>query len=218
MPFRSTSDFERFCKEKILYLDQRINYLRKQHEDKVAWNKEHADEIMDELSAYGSWMSDEEPGPGHWYPSEQDDLKEIYQYEAVVRKWRKVLQDTVKHLLQLDLSEMDMDSFPKDICELTYLTLFNIAGNKLLELPKEVGKLVNLVEFDLSNNQLTSLPAEIGMLINLSNLNLANNQLTSLPPTISKLSHLTSLDLSGNKFELPPDEIGELVNLKVLKV
>ena len=238
MSHQTASDFEMFCEKQISHFDSDLIYKKSRHEQQVNFNREHADEIMDDLSAYGSWMSNEEPTPEHWYPSEQEDLIAIYQCEALAKKWRGVLQDVTNHSLQLDLSAMELSSFPKEIFALSYLTSLNISDNKLLALPKEIGNLVNLAKLDLSNNQLDSLPAEIGRLQNLKSLNLSGNQITSLPPEIGqlvsleilivshrlahlpaqigKLHHLTHLDISGNRLISLPSEIGKLKQLTIL--
>lgn len=218
MSTQTNNDFEKFCKEQISFLNLVVENKHSQHEEKVNFNKEHADDIMDDLRAGGSWMLSDEPTPEHWYPEEQDDLFAISHGKMLAHKWKTVLQEVINRSLQLDISEMDLISFPIDICKLSYLTSLNVSGNKLSVLPKEIAALVNITKLDLSNNQLVSLPPELGKFSNLTHLNLSDNKLSVLPRNIAKLSHLISLDVSRNKFALPPDEVRELGNLKTLKM
>jgi len=115
------------------------------------------------------------------------------------------LRYTIKqliNLLELDLSNSQLNHLPKEIGLLTNLQKLYLHKNRLPELPKEIGLLINLQKLDLGNNRLTQLPEEIGALINLIYLYLHNNLLTQLSEEISTLINLRSLFVSKNQLDI----------------
>jgi Leucine-rich repeat (LRR) protein len=118
----------------------------------------------------------------------------------------------------LDLRNVGLTYFPREISYLTNLQSLDLSDNQLIEIPSEIGHLSNLTQLNLSNNQLTSVPPEIGQLSNLTSLSLGGNQLTAMPPEIGHLSNLTQLNLSNNQLTAVPPEIGQLLNLTQLNL
>ena len=85
----------------------------------------------------------------------------------------------------------------------------DLSGLGLIKLPKEIAQLSNLTLLNLNSNQLASLPKEIAQLSNLSHLYLNSNQLASLPKEIAQLSNLTELYLHANKeLKIPVEILG----------
>ncbi len=74
---------------------------------------------------------------------------------------------------RLDLREMGLAFFPREICTLTML-----------------------LELSLAANDMKIIPHDIKLLSGLSKLRLQENMLTLLPPEIGELNKLTSIDLS----------------------
>ncbi len=117
----------------------------------------------------------------------------------------------------LDLSELDLYSLPKEISlYFTGLQTLDLARNKLQTVPPQIASFVNLRSLDLTHNQFKTLPEEFGNLIRLRELSLADNMLTDLPEEFGKLSAMKRLDLSGNQFTALPVEILDLVKLREL--
>ena len=127
-------------------------------------------------------------------------IKGDEQFFDYAKKIEEVAEPIKAESIKLDLICNQLTNLPKEIGQLTNLTLLNLWDNQLKSLPKEIGQLTNLTSLRLLKTQLTSLPKEIGQLTKLSKLSLFNNQLTSLPKEIGQLTKLTELDLSENKF------------------
>ena len=131
------------------------------------------------------------------------------------------LRYTIKqliNLLELDLSNSQLNHLPKEIGLLTNLQKLYLHKNRLPELPKEIGLLINLQILYLNNNQLNQLPKEIELLINLQKLDLGNNRLTQLPEEIGALINLIYLYLHNNLLTQLSEEISTLINLRSLFV
>jgi leucine-rich repeat protein SHOC2 len=71
-------------------------------------------------------------------------------------------------------------SLPDSICNITNLSVLNLAWNSLTSLPENIGELKNLTELYLQNNQLSNLPGSMRHLTNLACLSLNNNPLVDL--------------------------------------
>mgnify|MGYP003652272687 CR=1 FL=1 len=116
----------------------------------------------------------------------------------------------------LNLSDSNLTSLPKEIGQLTQLKFLNLNGNNFTSLPKEIEQLTQLKWLELSGNNFTSLPKEIGQLTQLEELDLSENNLTSLPKEIGQFTQLKKLKLSGNNLVSLPKEIGQLTQLEWL--
>ena len=130
---------------------------------------------------------------------------------------KKIQKSLENNSTQLDLSDLDLTSFPPELGNLLHLKKLNLSGNQLTSLPPEIGNLSNLEILLLGDNQLTSLPPEIKKLSNLETLSLYYNQFTSLPEFESgNLSKLKHLELGDNKLVHISSKIKNLSNLETL--
>ncbi len=109
------------------------------------------------------------------------------------------------NLIELYLTNNQLNILPPEISQLTNLTTLNISKNQLSTLPPEIIQLINLKELYLVSNQLNIFPPEILQLTSLTKLDLSGNQISTLPPEISQLTNLTELDLEDNLLKLPPE-------------
>lgn len=101
----------------------------------------------------------------------------------------------------------------------THVTMISLASNNLIgQTPRQLGDLTQLTVLALQNNQLTGTMLSIGNLINLEQLFLGNNQLTGGIPSQLYEMKLKVLQLSGNPELLDhiPQEITMLKTLEVL--
>ena len=130
--------------------------------------------------------------------------------------WPRVTLDANGKVIELFLSNIELEILPKTIGNLTQLKILYLSGNKLTTLPAEIGNLTQLTLLSLSRNDLTKVPSEIGNLTQLIVLFLSSNDLTTLPAEIGNLTQLTDLDLSSNDLTTVPPEIGNLTQLKKL--
>ncbi|CAH8561302.1 unnamed protein product [Schistosoma intercalatum] len=121
--------------------------------------------------------------------------------------------ETLKHLVELDLSYNQIGHLPDSIGELVSLEILDLTSNRLEGLPNRIGELVRLVQLELESNQIKSIPLNIGQLCQLQTLNLDVNKLSRLPSTIGNLNNLRKLRVKDNLLQRLPPEIGKLQNL-----
>ncbi|XP_067886900.1 leucine-rich repeat-containing protein 30-like [Heterodontus francisci] len=109
-----------------------------------------------------------------------------------------------------------MGTVPREIGQLSNLTVLKLDTNELREIPAEVGALQKLEMLTLSNNQLSSLPAETERLQQLQSLHLASNNFQQFPVQVCQLRRLSFLDASDNKIKSLPHSISNLERLETL--
>ncbi len=98
-----------------------------------------------------------------------------------------------------NLEHRGMTLVPREISQLTFLTVLRLGNNRLICLPKEIWSLAKLEMLSLDGNQLTTIPKEIGQLKTLTGLDLSSNRLTSLPDEICQLKALKKFYLRNNQ-------------------
>ena len=113
-------------------------------------------------------------------------------------------------------------SIPREIGNLTGLTILNLSNNTLSGIiPSEIGNLTSLTYLSFFTNSITgAIPREIGNLTKLTTLQLAANSLSgSIPSTIGNLTNLTFLGLWTNQLSGSiPRELGNLTGLTSLNL
>ncbi|KAF9593126.1 hypothetical protein IFM89_020336 [Coptis chinensis] len=134
----------------------------------------------------------------------------------------------LKHLRYLNLSNMNIASLPKSVCNLRNLQILVLSSNlKLTTLPPSIGNLKQLRCLDLYQVGIRVLPESICCLTNLQTLNLQKcRNLKMLPKNLSKMRKLRKLVIGSDIYvdinmEDPmlthmPLGIGELTCLKQL--
>ncbi|KAF9592952.1 hypothetical protein IFM89_019256 [Coptis chinensis] len=132
------------------------------------------------------------------------------------------------HLRYLNLSNMNIASLPKSVCNLRNLQILVLSHNlKLTTLPPSIGNLKQLRCLDLYQVGIRVLPESICCLTNLQTLNLEKcRNLKMLPKNLSKMRKLRKLAIRSDNYininmEDPmlthmPLGIGELTCLKQL--
>lgn len=121
-------------------------------------------------------------------------------------------------LIKLDLSELNLDTLPESIVQLSWLQTLSLEGNQLTTLPEFISQLSHLRWLDMDNNQLRSLPESVTQLPQLQWLYLSGNKLTSLPKFLARLSQLRTLTLSRNELTSLPVFISEFSQLERLSL
>lgn len=124
-----------------------------------------------------------------------------------------VKKDTVKRIGEIRLIGKGITMLPKDIGQLSELTLLQLDSNAISSLPAELGNCKALTNLTLTYNKLTGLPPELGNLDSLHTLFLSHNTLTSLPDNIGNLKSLNNAEFDFNELSGLPASIGSLVNL-----
>ncbi|XP_026771416.2 leucine-rich repeat-containing protein 18 [Pangasianodon hypophthalmus] len=119
---------------------------------------------------------------------------------------------------RLDLSNMEITTFPKCILKLCDVDELDLSRNMLKKIPDLLNKFVNLRLLDLHSNHLEQLPEAIGHLQKLQNFNVCNNMLTTsgIPRTLGLLRNLKKLNLGMNRIETVPPFIAGLKELSEL--
>ena len=104
---------------------------------------------------------------------------------------------------RLDLREMGLAFFPREICTLTMLIDLSLSSNEMRTIPPDIGTLTNLTKLKMSDNILVQLPKEIGELVELQYVDLSQNELQYLPNEVGAMlacapspSHSPSLSLA----------------------
>ncbi|MHA1991971.1 MAG: leucine-rich repeat domain-containing protein [Candidatus Hodarchaeales archaeon] len=127
--------------------------------------------------------------------------------------------DKEGRVIELDLSNCNLNEIPEVIFDLTHLKKLYLVNNNLKTLPVKIIKLSNLEVLDLHwNETFFYLPDEIGSLPKLKRLDFRLNKIKDIPKTIGNLRNLIELDLSWNSISYLPKELYHLENLKVLDV
>lgn len=123
-----------------------------------------------------------------------------------------------KHITKLDLSNLELTEFPKEILSLKNLKKLNLSNNKIKSIPKEIETSKRLESLDLSNNEITNFYSKICMLKKLKFLNLNNNKIKNIPIQINNLTGLEKLQIANNKLSKLPESFSEIKNLKELNL
>jgi len=105
---------------------------------------------------------------------------------------------------------IELESLPESISNLSSLTTLQIDKNALTALPNGIGELSNLTALITSNNAIESIPEGIGNLTNVWYLDLGYNNLETLPSSISNMSSLEYLYIFGNNLSSLPESICDL--------
>ncbi len=152
---------------------------------------------------------------------------------------KKILQALTNKSTELDLSQLDLQSLPDSIWQLSQLQVLHLSntslqrlpdtigqlsqlqvlllvGTPLQQIPDSIGQLCQLQALHLSHTQLQQLPEAIGQLRELRTLSLYNTPLQKLPDSIGQLTHLQTLDLSNSLLEQLPEAIGQLTEIQNL--
>ncbi len=150
-------------------------------------------------------------------PREYEVLKELSaQSKDLIYPNRLKIEQ--KRIIKLDLTGLDLKSFPLMICDLYNLRELILNNNQLQTLPETISRLTNLQTLMLGQNQLQTLPETIVRLTNLQTLMLGQNQLQSLPETISRLINLQKISVWKNNLIFIPESLNHLTNLRVLAI
>lgn len=118
-------------------------------------------------------------------------------------------------IVAIDLSNLNLEVLPPEICRLSALQELNLQNNQLIILPC-LSELTNLRVLVLQNNQLVQLPESFEALTQLEELYLAHNQLATLPHSFSTLTSLKVLNLFNNQLSNVPEAISRFTQLKTL--
>lgn len=135
----------------------------------------------------------------------------------------------------LDLSNNQLSSLPKELCQLHQLKIIFASNNAFEVLPEVLGQCANLemVGFKsnrihtvpsnalppklrwliLTDNRIERLPNSLGERPRMQKLALAGNRLTELPQTLSDLHQLELIRISANQLSAFPDQLLNLPKL-----
>lgn len=135
-----------------------------------------------------------------------------------LQTWMHENAGLFSHIVELDLSDLNLKFLPTEIDLLTELKILDLADNQLMAIPDSIGKLTRLTDLCLRRNRLSSVPDSIGNLTNLRRLMLSNNIIRKLPDSIEKLTELRRLGLNDNLLKELPENIGNLSQLERLNI
>jgi Leucine-rich repeat (LRR) protein len=124
------------------------------------------------------------------YPNEiDDDYKGDYMSHYKLHNFVKFNARgyVTKNSRYLDLSIMDIESVPPEICLLTNLEELYLHENELKSIPIEITRLTNLKRLDLDYNNLESIPTELSSLTKLRTLFVDPTQIHLVPPCLIEI-------------------------------
>uniref|UniRef100_A0A4W4E1E4 Leucine rich repeat containing 18b n=1 Tax=Electrophorus electricus TaxID=8005 RepID=A0A4W4E1E4_ELEEL len=140
--------------------------------------------------------------------------------EITLKMATNAVQLTVDGKQRLDLSNMQITTFPSCILKFCTVDELDLSHKMLKKIPNSIDIFVNLRWLDLHSNQLDQLPEAIWHLLKLHKLNLCNKLLTahSIPHELSLLRNLWSLNLGLNHIKSLPPSMGALKELHELSL
>ena len=148
------------------------------------------------------------------------DLDDAFQSKSsMLEKAKDFKEWLVKHddqILILNLDNMQLSTFPLEICSLTRVEALWMGNNLIGEIPPEIGNLTTLFYLDISGSKdkkspLNRIPPEIGKLAHLETLDINHAHLTQLPDEVQNLTELTHLSVENNS--LTELSVGGFLNL-----
>ena len=153
----------------------------------------------------------------------------VLRKDAVTEKVVKAIEEgedlslfTVATLNNLQLNGFSGVAHLSRVASLTALLQLGLTENQLESLPHEIGSLPKLKLLDVSQNQLSSLPSSLFLLPSLQTLILASNSLTdssfSVDLSGEVLPSLHQLDVTGNQLTALPSFLSHTPQLAELRV
>ena len=112
-----------------------------------------------------------------------------------------------RSLTSLDLSGNPIPSIPSSLSSLSLLIYLNLSNLNLKTFPFVILSLQKLEELNLAKNLIDFLPVQIDLLSNLIKLNLYDNKIESLPSNLGKMTKLGVLNIEKNPMTSIPLEI-----------
>jgi hypothetical protein len=106
------------------------------------------------------------------------------------------LPDAFPPALQtLIISQVDIDEFPLQICDLSNLKYLEISLTLIESIPSEIGRLRGLKQLDLSRNAISSIAPELWSLDGVENLSLCSNVRVHIPAEVANMRGLRRIIL-----------------------
>ena len=121
----------------------------------------------------------------------------------------------LQNIIEIDLSDTNIEEIPPQIKNLTKLVVLSACGNNIKELPLELFKLKSLCMLDLANNKISIITNKIDNL-SLLFLDISNNPIETLPQIIYKKQRINTLNLHNTNIQTIPEDICQLKNLNTL--
>lgn len=134
-----------------------------------------------------------------------------YDTNQAIKKINKIKETRES---KLDLSSLQLETIPKELFTLTWLTMLNLEGNKIEVISDEIYKLTNIRHLNLSRNFVEELPKNFFQLVNLESLNLSYNKITKINSEINKLKNLNTVDLRGNRIKILDESLLDLAQVE----
>lgn len=170
--------------------------------------------------------------------NENHDLQN-YNVEQI-RNWLQQNSALIQNIEALDLSNIVLNTLPKELKLFSNLRSLRLYNNGLLALPSFIGNLSKLQILDLGANQISVLPSSLAKLTQLQELILGVNKISKLPSFLSRFTELTTLHfganglvelpnmeqytklqnlyLGGNNFTVLPESLGILPELRMINI
>jgi len=132
------------------------------------------------------------------------DLLEMLQpYESLLNGQKATLDNYTQLFSsrELNWSNLQLETLPKELAELECLENLNLLNNQLRSIDDSLLELSNIKQLNLNKNKLSKLPENLKKWTALENLNLADNNIKELPLEIAYCQALQDLNLSRNQLK-----------------
>lgn len=107
----------------------------------------------------------------------------------------------------MNVSNMSLESLPKEVLTLNNLQHLQARNNHILHLSSHLGRMNSITKIHLHNNGLVYLPREIGLLVTLRELRAPYNKLRVLPDELGGCFNLLKLSLQSNLLSTVPEAV-----------
>jgi hypothetical protein len=148
--------------------------------------------------------------------SEEDGIVQIFHQNPSTPieclLWRIKIEEG--KIVELDLSDLDLKTFPKAILKFNGLKILILNDNYLKSIPNEINKLNSLKQLWIQGNKITQLPDSICEIVALEELWADGNKIQALPDGIGTLKNLRYLKLGNNEIKELPETFYHLVSLE----
>ena len=126
---------------------------------------------------------------------------------------------SVKTLKHLDLSYNNLQTYPRQLCDLVFLETLNLTGNNLTEndFPNDLEKYQNLIELIIDLNSCKRISKNICKCKRLNRLSMRHNNLTDIKH-VENLKKLRFLIIDYNNLTSLDEHLKQLDKLEILQV
>ncbi len=139
-------------------------------------------------------------------PGEDLSIIEVLE-EKLGKGFVKCRTDNHNNIIELDISNANIEELTKEIFQLKNLRSLNISNNLITRIPDLIQKLESLISLNCSNNKIKTLPDSLFLLTNMKELDISHNAIEKISEQIVNLHSLCVFNCVNNLLVDPPYEV-----------